>query len=148
MLPLAWANLIAAFEGARTQNTLCPSSQQQPPPQNLGEYTSTGDGVIEVASVAGLIPAFLSDLAFFYSQSLTLSLSRLATDAAFFHERVECKMCSNPLDVFVQRSLEFDEDHRLLFLSPVANRVPHSLRIVSSTRRIGATASGDTAAQH
>jgi hypothetical protein len=31
--------------------------------QNLGEYTSTGDVVIEVASVAGLIPAFLSDLA-------------------------------------------------------------------------------------
>jgi hypothetical protein len=39
---------------------------------------------------------------------------KLATYSAFFHEWVKGKMCSNPLDVFVQRTLEFDENHRLL----------------------------------
>jgi hypothetical protein len=40
----------------------------------------------------------------------------LATDAAFFDEWVEGKMRSNALHVFVQHSLEFNDDHRLLFL--------------------------------
>jgi hypothetical protein len=33
-------------------------------------------------------------------------------------------MGSNPLDVFVQRSLEFDEDHRLLFLIASGQQSP------------------------
>jgi hypothetical protein len=57
---------------------------------------------------------FLGDLAFLPS-SFTL-LRSPATNAAFFHEWVEGKVRSNALDVFVQHSLEFDEDHRLLII--------------------------------
>jgi hypothetical protein len=77
----------------------------------------------EAASVARVVhPAFLSGL--FLPIINRWLFSRLATNAAFFHERVEGKMCSNPLDVFVKRSLEFNEDHRLFFLIASGRQTP------------------------
>ena len=59
----------------------------------------------------------------FSSMSLTL-LRSPATNAAFFDVWVEGKMRSNALDVFVQHRLEFDEDHRLLFVVVCGQQSP------------------------